>query len=437
MARMSSPAPMPPAPPPAIRVEGVSKTYTIWSSPGARLLAPLGVRLAGLLRPLAPALAARLADAAHRRMPRFTALTDIDFSVAPGDSVAVIGLNGSGKSTLLQIVAGVLEPSTGRVQVHGRVAALLELGSGFNPEMTGRENIQINAAILGISERRLGELMDRIIEFADIGDYVDRPVKTYSSGMALRLAFSVQVHVEPDVLIVDEALAVGDAQFQAKAMAKVDEILERGTTLLFVGHDLNAARAFCRRAMLLEKGRIVLEGTPEDVSTEYLYRIHQQALALDNGKAPVLRRSDHGYGSDRARILSAGFPDVGAHAALRYGERLHARITTAIEASVAHPVLIFDILDTKGLQVSGRRIALTGYAAGGGEPRTVDIAFDARLQRGIYRIRLRLADAPALERTTILARQEGGLSFEVIDDQRETFTGLFALPMDVTLAPPQ
>ncbi|HBD19532.1 MAG TPA: ABC transporter ATP-binding protein [Arenimonas sp.] len=423
-----------PAAPAAIRVEGIGKTYTLWSSPGARLLAPAGVRLAALLRPLAPRWATALEAAAHRHMPRFTALDGVSFEVMPGDSVAVIGLNGSGKSTLLQIVAGVLAPTTGQVQVRGRVAALLELGSGFNPEMTGRENVQIYAAILGIPPARLEGLMQAILDFADIGEYVDRPVKTYSSGMALRLAFSVQVHLDPDVLIVDEALAVGDAQFQAKAMAKVDEILARGTTLLFVGHDLAAARAFCRRALLLEKGRVVLEGTPEDVSTEYLYRIHQHALTARSDEAAVLRRSSHGYGSDLARILDAGFGAAGEHASARFEERLEARVRVAIEDDVAHPALIFDILDTKGLQVSGRRIPLaTGT---GGAPQEVSIAFPASLQRGIYRVRLRLVDAPSLDRTTILARQEGGVSFEVLDDSRERFTGLFPLPMDVRVAPP-
>ena len=145
-----------------------------------------------------------------------------------------------------EIVAGVLEPSAGSVQVNGRVAALLELGSGFNPELTGRENVKVNAAILGLTPAQIRERMDAIVTFADIGDYIDEPVKTYSSGMALRLAFAVQVHTDPDILIVDEALAVGDAAFQAKAMARIDEILSRGTTLLFVGHDLNAVKAFCR-----------------------------------------------------------------------------------------------------------------------------------------------------------------------------------------------
>lgn len=428
MPAMNSPASPVTDAPPAIRVTGVGKVYTLWSSPGARLLAPAGVRLARALRGLAPRLADRLEAAANSRMPRFTALDGVSFTVPRGDSIAVIGLNGSGKSTLLQIVAGVLAPTTGSVEVHGRVAALLELGSGFNPEMTGRENIHINAAILGIPPARLETLMDAIVGFADIGEYIDRPVKTYSSGMALRLAFSVQVHVDPDVLIVDEALAVGDAQFQAKAMTKVDEILARGTTLLFVGHDINAARAFCRRALLLEKGRVVLEGTPEDVSTEYLYRIHKQALPIDT--AAGMRRSPHGYGSDRARFLAASLaPDGRAHANLRYGEAIELDLQLALEPGIEAPVLIFDLMDTKGLQVSGRRFALPGP----GEHQ-LRIRLDALLQKGIYRVRMRLADAPSLERTTILAREEGAVSFEVVDDSRERFTGLFALPMEMHVA---
>lgn len=429
---MSAPAPSTRTAP-AIQVDGVGKIYTLWTSPAARLLAPLGARIARWLAPVAPQAAKRLDGVAQRRMPRFTALQDVGFRLMPGDSLAVIGLNGSGKSTLLQIVAGVLAPTAGRVQVNGRVAALLELGSGFNPEMTGRENIQINAAILGIPASRLDGLMETIIDFADIGEYVDRPVKTYSSGMALRLAFSVQVHVDPDVLIVDEALAVGDAQFQAKAMAKVDEILARGTTLLFVGHDLNAARAFCRRALLLEKGRVVMEGTPDDVSTEYLYRIHQQALRKRDQTAPALRRSDKGYGSEQAQLLGSRFAGGSEHTQARFGERLEVQVDIEVDAAVDAPHLIFDILDTKGLQVSGRRIALE--AGADSKRQCVHVGFDAQLQRGVYRLRLRLVDAPSLERTTILARQEGGLSFEVVDDSRERFTGLFPLPMDVRVGP--
>ena len=206
---------------PVILVRDVCKTFRTWATPAQRLIAPALHRAGNLLAQTAPRLSNSLHAAAHRRMHVHEALHGIDFELQRGEALGIIGLNGSGKSTLLQIIAGVLPPTSGRVETHGRVAALLELGSGFNPELTGRENIYINGAILGLPTARIDALLDDIISFADIGDYIDQPVKTYSSGMALRLAFSVQVHIDPDILIVDEALAVGDAAFQAKAMTRI------------------------------------------------------------------------------------------------------------------------------------------------------------------------------------------------------------------------
>lgn len=415
---------------PAIRVAGVGKTYRTWSSPTARLSVPLMLRGAGALGGVAPGLAARLRAGAERRARSHRALEGIDFTLARGEALGIVGLNGSGKSTLLQIIAGVLAPSTGRVEVSGRIAALLELGSGFNPELTGRENVVINAAILGLDRARIDASIDRIIAFADIGAYIDEPVKTYSSGMALRLAFAVQVHVEPDILIVDEALAVGDAAFQAKAMARIDEILAGGTTLLFVGHDLNAVKAFCSRAMLLERGRIVMQGLPDEVIAEYLLRTHRKALE-DAGRARearALRALGDGYGSHVAQVTECSLNGA-LHATVGYGGRIDVHMQVRVDDSVAHPVLIFDVLDGRGLQLTGRRIELPRRPGGGACQ--VSISFDACFQQGVYRIRTRVVDAPGLDSTTVLARQEGTLSFEVIDDSRALFTGLFPVPMDV------
>ena len=224
-----------------IKVSNLSKTYLIWRTPFSRLLIPFLVRL---LRPVFPAYSSALMQRACQSVQ---ALEQVSFCVQEGDSLGIIGLNGSGKSTLLQIIAGTLQPTSGSVETKGRIAALLELGSGFDPEFTGRENIYINASILGLTRREIDARYDEIVAFADIGDFIERPVKTYSSGMMVRLAFAVQVHVDPDVLIVDEALSVGDARFQAKALNKIEEILKRGTTLLFVGHDLIFLRSEERR----------------------------------------------------------------------------------------------------------------------------------------------------------------------------------------------
>jgi lipopolysaccharide transport system ATP-binding protein len=417
---------------PAIEVRHVCKTYRMWSSPLARLMAPLWYRAAHGMRRIAPAFSGRMQDAVDRRLTRHEALHDIDFSLRRGESLGIIGANGSGKSTLLQIIAGVLRPTSGNACVRGRVAALLELGSGFNPELSGRENIRINAAVLGLSRSQIEARLPDIVRFADIGPYLDEPVKTYSSGMAVRLAFAVQVHIEPDVLIVDEALSVGDAAFQAKAMAKIDEILRRGTTLLFVGHDLNAVKAFCQRAMLLEKGRIVVAGLPDEVITEYLYRTHQRALrdAEAGASTSGLRRIADGYGFDDVHVTQAAV-NGGTHAALLHGARVSLAMVVRLRPDMVSPCLIVDVLDGRGLQLTGRRIALQPVDAV--SDIEVAVSFDALLQQGIYRIRLRVVDAPSLGTTTVLSRQEGTLSFEVVDDCRNRFTGLFPLPMTVVV----
>lgn len=412
-----------------LRVDRVSKTYRLWSSPGQRLWVPLLLRLARLLKGL-PLLANALQRHAHAGLHVHDALQPISFTLRRGEALGIIGANGSGKSTLLQIVAGVLEPTTGSAEVHGRVAALLELGSGFNPELTGRENIRINAAILGLTPRQIDERMAAIIAFADIGDYVDQPVKAYSSGMAVRLAFAVQVHIDPDVLIVDEALAVGDAAFQAKAIARIDEILRRGTTLLFVGHDLNAVRSFCHSAMLLERGRVVATGLPDEVALEYLERSRAASRAAQRELAhsPSTERIDRGYAADEPCVVE-GALNGGRHAVLAFGERVDVNLQVRLTPELTHPLLVLDVLDTKGLQLSGRRIWLEASA----EVSTVDlaIAFDAILQRGIYWLRMRLVNEPNAVQATVVARQQGWLSFEVGSDSRDRFVGLFPLAMSV------
>jgi len=413
--------------PPALVLTGIEKQYRRWATPGSRLWVPLLYRLSHLFARIWPALAERLRQRAQARIHTHQALHSINFSLQRGDALGIIGHNGSGKSTLLQIVAGVLQPSSGTVQVNGKVAALLELGSGFNPEMSGRENIRVNAAILGLTQAQVRERMDEIIAFADIGDYIDEPVKTYSSGMALRLAFAVQVHTDPDILIVDEALAVGDAAFQAKAMARIDEILARGTTLLFVGHDLSAVKAFCHRAMLLEKGRIVREGLPDEVITEYLHRTHKKALTMQHTRhSEALEQLQDGYGLKTACVLKSSVNGL-PHAAIAHGDELHFEMDVRRTLDMQAPGLIFDIMDGRGLQLTGRRIALP---PGEGVVR-VRIGMHASFQQGVYRIRTRVVDAPTLEQTTVLARQEGRLSFEVVDDSRRLFTGLFPVPMDI------
>lgn len=413
---------------PALVVRGVSKTYRLWSTPASRLWVPLLYRAAGLIP--VPGVARWLRDRAQARIHDHPALSGVDFSLRRGEALGIIGHNGSGKSTLLQIVAGVLEATAGSVQANGRVAALLELGSGFNPELTGRENVRVNGAILGLTAVQVAERMDDIIAFADIGDYIDEPVKTYSSGMALRLAFAVQVHTDPDILIVDEALAVGDAAFQAKAMARIEQILAGGTTLLFVGHDLAVLKAFCHRAMLLEKGRVVMEGLPEDVITEYLHRAHTQNLSKlgYQDEAKPLQRLDDGFGFDDVRVVEARVNGV-EHVSVGYDAPLQFVLKIRLRPDVMHPLMIFDLMDTKGMQLCGRRIALPRVSKV--SDIVVSVSMRATLQLGVYRIRMRLLDSNSVQQHVVLARQEGAPSFEVIDDSRELFTGVFNMPMGV------
>lgn len=203
----------------------------------------------------------------------FTALSGISAKIKKGEKIGIIGRNGSGKSTLLQIIAGTLTPTEGSVHIHGRVAALLELGSGFNPEFTGRDNIAINATVLGLTQQELKEKINSIIEFADIGDFIDQPVKTYSSGMFVRLAFAVIAHVNADILIIDEALAVGDTFFNQKCMRFMNSFAEHGTIIL-VTHDSSTVTGFCNRAIWIDKGRVVAEGNTKEVSEKYLASIY-------------------------------------------------------------------------------------------------------------------------------------------------------------------
>lgn len=237
--------------PAAIRVENLSKCYRVFERPRDRLL--------------------QMFYGKHKQLYReFWALHDVSFEVERGTTVGILGRNGAGKSTLLQLICQTLAPTSGIVQVHGRVSALLELGTGFNPEFTGKENIFLNASILGLSQGEIEDRYDEIVSFADIGDFIEQPVKTYSSGMFVRLAFGVAVHVDPEVLIVDEALSVGDVKFQAKCFRKFEEFRAEGKTIILVSHAPEEIVRHCSKALLIDGGRLLAEGLPREVTNEYL-----------------------------------------------------------------------------------------------------------------------------------------------------------------------
>lgn len=245
----------------AIKVENLSKCYQIYDTPRDRLKQFVLPKIKRITAPVGrlmmnrSPLAMRLLP--HNYYREFWALKDVSFEVKKGETVGIIGRNGSGKSTLLQMICGTLTPTSGSVQTNGRIAALLELGSGFNPEFTGRENVVLNAAILGVSSEIAHERLDKVIEFSGLGNYIDQPVKTYSSGMFARLAFAAAIHVDPAILIIDEALAVGDAGFQLKCMLRMREMQEKGVTILFVSHDTGSVVRLCDHAIVMEHGHIV------------------------------------------------------------------------------------------------------------------------------------------------------------------------------------
>jgi len=234
----------------AIRIEGLSKRYAIYQSPLERLKHVI-------------------APCRKKGFSEFSALTDIDLTIKRGETCAIVGRNGSGKSTLLQILCGTLRGTSGRVEINGRVAALLELGAGFNGDFTGRENVYMNGAVLGLSRAEIEARFSEIEAFAEIGDFINQPVRTYSSGMYVRLAFAVAIHVDPQILIIDEALAVGDSRFQAKCLNRIKNMQAEGVTILFVSHDVGAVRTLCERALWLDNGKVRMLGDAFSVTAQY------------------------------------------------------------------------------------------------------------------------------------------------------------------------
>jgi lipopolysaccharide transport system ATP-binding protein len=281
----------------AIRVQNLSKCYQIYDNPGDRLKQFVAPRIKRLL-----------GKAYTPYFREFWALKDVSFEVKRGETVGIIGRNGSGKSTLLQIICGTLTPTGGTVQTNGRVAALLELGSGFNPEFTGRENVYLNAAVLGLSREEVDARFDKIAAFADIGEFIDQPVKIYSSGMYVKLAFAVIAHVDADILVIDEALAVGDAVFIQKCMRFIRAFQERGT-LLFVSHDTASVQNLCESAIWLGNGQMKLVGTSKEVSEAYLQYTLQEVYGQEV-KLTLINESTHDLSPDarKTQPLSSLLP---------------------------------------------------------------------------------------------------------------------------------
>jgi ABC-type polysaccharide/polyol phosphate transport system ATPase subunit len=324
----------------AVEFDRVSKTYRIYDSPADRL------KEAALL-------------GARRFHREFRALKDVGFSVRPGEVFCVIGENGSGKSTTLQLMAGILQPTSGEARVNGRVAALLELGAGFNPEFTGRENVYLNASILGMSKKEIDRRFRTIEEFAEIGRFIDQPLKTYSSGMAVRLAFAVAISVDPEILIVDEALAVGDAFFRHRCMRKIQELRARGLTIVFVSHSMADVRAIGDRVLWLRQGQVAAIGAVEAVVDRYLSAMNQPTRTA--ATVPLtLPNVDHRFGNGKAEIYGiASLNDFGEPLHLMLpGRQITIRIGLQARERLARPDAGFLIRNHLGLEFS--EISATG-----------------------------------------------------------------------------
>jgi lipopolysaccharide transport system ATP-binding protein len=320
----------------------------------------------------------------HRntQVESFVALQNTSFKIKKGDAVGIIGLNGSGKSTLLQIIAGTLKPTTGEVRAEGKIGALLELGSGFNPDFTGKENIYLNARILGLKQNEIDQRYDAITTFSGIGDFVNQPVRTYSSGMVVRLAFAVIAHTEPDILIIDEALAVGDARFQSKCFSFLESFKEKGKTLLFVSHDINSIARLCNSAILLHKGKIISNGLPKKVINEYSKIISGNHISSEEdeqtprNKELVSQDSDNenqrveflksehkekhqeefNYGGEKAEIISYSISDKDRNESkvISSSEFFTISFTVLGKELIKKPIYAMTIRDTKGQQIYGQ-----------------------------------------------------------------------------------
>jgi ABC-type polysaccharide/polyol phosphate transport system ATPase subunit len=331
----------------SIRAVKLSKEYRIYSKPQKRLLELLY----------------RGKRQFHKR---FKAVQPVSFEINKGTTVGIVGRNGSGKSTLLQMMAGTLTPTTGSIDVQGRIAALLELGSGFNPEFTGRENVYLYGSIMQMSRAEMNERIDEILSFADIGSFIDQPIKTYSSGMHVRLAFSAAIHVNPDVLLIDEALAVGDAAFQLKCFEKLNRFKTTGKTIVFVSHNINAISQFCDRVFVLSGGQLMFEGKPLEAINIYknvlfaaggispVTENNAEALPRSAPSMPVtLNKNEHRYRSDAAEVFHVELRnrENEPHQVFLSNEQTTLVMNVRADRIIKEPVYGIIIKNKQGLQV--------------------------------------------------------------------------------------
>lgn len=363
----------------AIQVKHLSKMYKLYNKPSDRLKESLGLTR-------------------KKNYQERYALTDVNFEVKKGETVGIIGTNGSGKSTILKIITGVLNPTEGEAKVDGRISALLELGAGFNMEYTGIENVYLNGTMMGFSEKEIDARLNDILAFADIGDYVHQPVKTYSSGMFVRLAFAVAINIDPEILIVDEALSVGDVFFQAKCYRKFEEFKKRGKTILFVSHDLGSITKYCDRAVLLNKGKMIYEGTPKEAVEIYkkvlVHQFDPSELEVDSRandieevsgnwkKSVVTNPQLIEYGDKRAEIVDYALLDEQGLITNTFmkGTEFSIRMKVLFHGDIEEPIYTFTIKNLQGIAIAGtntlyEKVDVSGHKAG----ETQEVMFTQKL----------------------------------------------------------
>jgi lipopolysaccharide transport system ATP-binding protein len=384
----------------AISLNNVSKCYKRYSHPVDRLKELL------------------LPGKSHAE--NFWALHEINLKVAKGETLGIIGQNGSGKSTLLQIIAGTLTPTTGEVWLNGRVSALLELGSGFNPEFTGRQNVFFNGRLLGLNREEVETKFDRIAAFADIGDFLDQPVKTYSSGMAVRLAFAVVANTEPQILIVDEALAVGDAKFQARCMKRIRQMKEEGVTILFVSHDSSSIKMLCEKAVLMNYGRILAIGTPKDVVNQYIALLSSaptqtkaeeinSVISTEDFISNESTNNLHRHGNQLALINEVKITDINNYdskSKLDTNSSFNIIVFLECKSQIADLVVGISIKNLMGVVLYGTNTQLMGLKfsnINNGQRLTVSFQMNCYLNRGIYTL-------------TVGVHSEEGKSYDWVDE---------------------
>ncbi|HVP48001.1 MAG TPA: ABC transporter ATP-binding protein [Bryobacteraceae bacterium] len=372
-----------------VLIQNVSKLYRLYRHPSDRI------------RELIPFPSRKL----HHD---FWALRDISFNVEKGETLGIVGPNGCGKSTLLQIVCGILQPTVGRVVARGRVAALLELGAGFNPEFTGRENVFLNGEIMGLSRAAIERALPSIMAFADIGEFFERPVKEYSSGMYVRLAFSTAIHVEPDILVVDEALAVGDAVFANRCVRKFQELRERKITVLFVSHDLGLVKQLSHRAILLVGGRIHAQGEPNQVINQYIGLVLEKQRADAEPREAGRLTAGFRHGDRTSEILDVELLDASGERvkAVASGEPVRVRVRCVFHEAKSDPMVGLLIRNRIGMEVYGTNTRVEQMALGefeAGDELDLEFRFECWL-------------APQQYTLTVAAQNADGSSHDWLDD---------------------